>query len=139
MKLNDLFTRTVVTAGPDDSLASVARKMKEHNVGCVVVTEWGRPFGIITDRDLGLALGAEGLSRQTPAREVMTSHVLAIPEDTGIFTATKYIRECGVRRLPVVDREDRVVGIVSLDDLLMCLATELSNLAEGIEHETVLK
>lgn len=139
MKLNDLFTRKVVTAGPEDSLASVARKMKEHNIGSVVITEWERPVGILTDRDIALALGADGRSRQSPAREVMTPHVVAVPEDTGIFTATKYIRECGVRRLPVVDREDHVVGLVSVDDLLLCLATELSNLTDGIEHETVTR
>ena len=139
MKLNDLFTRAVITAGPDEALAGIARRMQEHNVGTVVVVEVGRPVGIITDRDLALALGARGLSPQAPAREVMTRHVLAVPEDTGVFTATRFIQDRKVRRLPVVDREDRLVGLVSLDDLLRWLARELSNLAEGIGPEAQVK
>jgi CBS domain-containing protein len=139
MKLNDLFTRDVVTAGPDESLAGIARRMQEHNVGTAVIVEDGRPVGIITDRDLALALGARGLSPQAPVREVMTRHVLAVPEDTAVFTATRFIQDRKVRRLPVVDREDRLVGLVSLDDLLRWLARELSNLAEGIGPEVQVK
>jgi CBS domain-containing protein len=139
MKLSDLFTKEAVTAEPAETLAAVAVRMKEHHVGTVVVTEDGRPVGILTDRDLALALGANGLSPQTPVAHVMSRHVLAIPEDAGIFTATRYIREGRVRRLPVVDAEDRVVGMVSLDDLLGCLASELANLVEGIKPEMVVK
>jgi CBS domain-containing protein len=94
-----------------------------------------RPVGIVTDRDLALALGAQGESLNTPVRKVMSHHVLAIPEDTAIYTATRIMRERQVRRLPVVDREDRVVGILTLDDLLWFLGRELYNLAEGIKPE----
>jgi CBS domain-containing protein len=139
MKLNDIFTRSVVTAGPEDTLAAVATRMQEHNVGAVVIVEGGRPVGIVTDRDLALALGARGVARTSPARQVMTGHVVAVPADTTVLAATKYIRECGVRRLPIVDAEDRVVGLVSLDDLLRVLAKELHNLAEGIKHEMEVK
>ena len=139
MKLNDLFTRNVITAGPDEPLAGIARRMQDHNVGTVVIVEDARPVGIITDRDLALALGARGLSPQAPARETMTRHVLAVPEDTGVFTATRFIQDRKVRRLPIVDGEDRLVGLVSLDDLLRWLARELSNLAEGIGPEVQVK
>ncbi|HLN30140.1 MAG TPA: CBS domain-containing protein [Gemmataceae bacterium] len=139
MKLNEIFTRDVVTAGPEETLAAVAAKMAEHNVGTVVVVENRRPVGIITDRDLALALGAQGVSPQAQAQKVMTRHVLAIPEDMGIYSATKFMREREVRRLPIVDREDRLVGIVTLDDLLRFLGRELYNLAEGIKHEVEIK
>jgi CBS domain-containing protein len=135
MKLNDIFTKVVVTAGPGASLSSVARLMRDHNVGAVVIVEERRPVGIITDRDLALALGANEMSADAPAEKVMARHVLAIPEDTGIYTATRFLRERRVRRLPIVDAEDRVVGMVSLDDLLRVLAGELCNLAEGIKQE----
>ena len=69
----------------------------------------------------------------------MTRHVLAIPDDMSIFTATQSIRDCQVRRLPIVDRQDRLVGMVSLDDLMGRLARELYNLAEGIKHEVEVK
>jgi CBS domain-containing protein len=139
MKLNDMFIRSVVTARPEETLAAVARRMQEHNVGTVVVVEDQRPVGILTDRDLALALGARGVSPQAAAQEVMTRHVLAVPEDTGIFTATKCVQARKVRRLPIVDRQDRLVGMVSLDDLLRCLARELYNLVEGIEPEMHVK
>ncbi|MFO0967275.1 MAG: CBS domain-containing protein [Gemmataceae bacterium] len=139
MKLSDIYTRHVVTAEPDESLATVARKMDEHNVGTVVVLDDGRPVGIITDRDVALALGARRLGSDTPVEKVMSRHVLAVPEDASVFSATRYIRECGVRRLPIVDREDRVVGMVSMDDLLRTFAEELHNLAMGIEPEMAVR
>jgi CBS domain-containing protein len=139
MKLNDIFTRNVVTARPEDTLATVALRMQEHNVGTVVIVENQRPVGIITDRDLALAVGARDVSPQAEVQKVMTRHVLAIPEDTSIYTATKFMREREVRRLPIVDREDRLVGIVTLDDLLRFLGRELCNLAEGIKHETEVR
>lgn len=139
MKLSDLFTKNVVTAGSAETLSAVAHQMQEQNVGTVVIVEDGRPVGIVTERDLALAMGAQGISPQAQVQKVMTHHVVAIPEDTGIFTATKYMRDCAVRRLPIVDREDRLVGIVTLDDLLRCLGRELYNLTEGIKHEMEVK
>lgn len=139
MKLNDIFTRNVVIAAPEETLAAVALKMQEHNVGTVVIVEDRRPVGIVTDRDLALALGARRISPNTEVQNVMTRHVLAIPEDTSIYTATKFMREREVRRLPIVDREDRLVGMVTLDDLLRFLGRELYNLAEGIKHEMDVK
>jgi len=70
---------------------------------------------------------------------VMTHHVLAIPEDMSIYTATRFMREREVRRLPNVDKEDCLVGLVTLDDLLRFLGRELYNLGEGIKHEMEVK
>jgi CBS domain-containing protein len=139
MKLNDIFVRSVVTGRPEETLAAIAVRMQEHNVGTVVIVKDQRPVGIVTDRDLALALGAQGTSPQAPVQKVMIQHVLAIPEDMSIYAATKFMRERQVRRLPIVDREDRLVGIVTLDDLLRFLGRELYNLAEGIKHEMEVK
>jgi CBS domain-containing protein len=139
MNLNDIFTKSVVTGRPEETLATIALRMQKHNVGTVVIVKDQRPVGIVTDRDLALALGAQGISPQAAVQKVMTQHVLAIPEDTSVYAATKFMREREVRRLPIVDREDRLVGIVTLDDLLRFLGRELYNLAEGIKHEMDLK
>jgi CBS domain-containing protein len=139
MRLSNLFTKKPITAEAEEALASVAQKMQEHNVGTVVVVEQHRPVGIITDRDLALALGARGISAQAPVQQVMTRHVLAIPDETSILAATQHVKECHVRRLPIVDREDHLVGMVTLDDLLRCLGRELYNLTEGIEGEMKIK
>jgi CBS domain-containing protein len=139
MKVSEVCSRGAVSAPPEATLAAVARQMQHHNVGAVVVLADGRPVGIVTDRDLALALGARGASPLAPVEMVMTRRVLAVPQDADVLTAARYIRECGVRRLPVVDGEDRVIGVVSLDDLLRLLARELTDLAEGIRREMEVK
>jgi CBS domain-containing protein len=135
MKLSDIFSKYVVTASPEETLATIATRMQEHNVGMIVVVEDERPVGIVTDRDLALALGAQGMPTAAPVEAVMTPNVLAIPDDMDVLAATRFIRESGVRRLPIVDRDDRLVGIVTLDDLLHFLGKELHNLTCGIEQE----
>jgi CBS domain-containing protein len=139
MTLGQLFPRKVVTASPKDSLAFVAARMQEHNVGAVVVTEDDRPVGIVTDRDLALAMGARAVSPQAPVETVMASNVRTILADEGVFTATRHMRDYEVRRLPVVDAEGRLVGIVTLDDLLRLLGREQYELAEGIRHEVEVR
>jgi CBS domain-containing protein len=140
MRINHVYLKKVVTARPADPVNSVARQMHEHNVGTVVVLDAeGRPIGIVTDRDLALALGARDVARQCPVEKVMTRRVVAVPEDADLLAATKFFRECGVRRLPVVDRDDRVVGLVSLDDLLQLLVGELNDLVQAIRSEMVVK
>lgn len=135
MKLSTLFTRGVVTAKPDAMLSEVAKLMRNHNVGAVVIHEKERPVGIITDRDLALALGASNIAPSVQVRDVMTHHVLAIPDDTDILTATRFMHQRQVRRLPLVDSNDHLVGMVTLDDLLDLLGREFSNLAESVTRE----
>jgi CBS domain-containing protein len=139
MKLSDRFTKQAITAAPGDALLSIAQKMEHHNVGAVVIAEDGRPVGIITDRDVALAVGAHGISAKAEAHKIMKRRVVAIPDDTGILTATRFMREAGVRRLPVVDKADRLTGMVTLDDLLEILGEELHNLARGIEGEVKVR
>ncbi|CAN5239843.1 hypothetical protein BH11PLA2_BH11PLA2_09750 [soil metagenome] len=97
MKLSSIFTHGVITANPAASLSMVAGLMQSHNVGAVVIEEHRRPVGIITDRDLAMALGVNGHTLLTPACDVMNRHVLAIPDSTDLFTATQYLRERHVR------------------------------------------
>jgi len=113
--------------------------MRDRNVGAVVVVEGQKPVGIITDRDLALALGARGVASGAPVQNVMTAPVRTIPEAAGIFGATQCMRDAGVRRLPIVDKDGHLTGIVSLDDLLRLLGGELYNLAEGVRHEQKVK
>lgn len=135
MLLGEKFAKEMFTAGPQQSLASVARLMRDHNVGTVVVVEDEKPIGIVTDRDLALAIGASELPPQTPVCEVMTTPITTIRENKDVFEATWYMQGYEVRRLPIVDEDGRLVGIVTMDDLLRLLGRELSNLAEGIKPE----
>jgi signal-transduction protein with cAMP-binding, CBS, and nucleotidyltransferase domain len=139
MKLGTMFVREVVTAGPKEPLTEVAKLMEEHNVGTVVVAEQDRPVGIVTDRDLALAVCARGVSPHEHVQKVMTCPVSTMRHDEGVYKATQHMMELGVRRLPVVDEVGRLVGLVSLDDLLLLLSRELHNMAEGIRAETSVK
>jgi CBS domain-containing protein len=130
------FARKVVTAAPTTPLAQVACLMEEHNVGAVVITEQQKPVGIVTDRDLALALGARGHSPQTPVARVMSTPVKTLPQDAGVFYyAARTLMEEEVRRMPIVDDDGWLVGIITLDDLLRVTVRELSYLIEGIKPE----
>ena len=135
MKLGSILTPGAITATPATTLGLVAGLMKAHNVGAVVIEEKQRPVGIITDRDLAMALGVNGHSIHSHAADVMTKHVLAIPEGTDFLTATRFMKERRVRRLPVVDADDKLVGMVTMDNLLSTLGRELANLTETIKDE----
>jgi CBS domain-containing protein len=129
------FVRSVVTARPQQNLAAVARLMEQHNVGAVVIVEGQRPVGILTDRDLALALGARGMAPDTPAARVMSTPVTTATYREGIFDLTQAIRETQVRRLPVVDDDGYLVGIVTVDDLLRVIGRETANVMEGLVAE----
>jgi CBS domain-containing protein len=139
MQTIEKFVKRVVTAKPQETLAAIARLMEQHNVGAVVLAEEHRPVGIVTDRDLALQVVGHGVPLQTPAAQVMTAPVKTVGRDDGIFDTTQSMREYAVRRLPVVDNEGRLVGLVTLDDLLRVLSRELSNLVEGIRSEMAVK
>ncbi|HYV37399.1 MAG TPA: CBS domain-containing protein [Gemmataceae bacterium] len=126
-------------AQPSDSLTAVARSMERHNVGAIVVVENGRPAGIVTDRDLALQVVARGVSPQKAVRDIMTAPVKTVEQSEGVFDTTRTMMDAKVRRLPVVGEDDRVVGIVTLDDLLGVLSQELSHLIAGIKPEMETK
>jgi CBS domain-containing protein len=135
MRVGNTFTNEVVTAGTEQNVAWVASLMEQNNVGTVVITEEQRPVGIVTDRDIALAVAAHGLSPKDRVGDVMTTPVATIERHEGVFKATKRMKENALRRLVVVDELGRVVGLVSLDDLLLLLAGELQNLAQGVRAE----
>ncbi|HLN32228.1 MAG TPA: CBS domain-containing protein [Gemmataceae bacterium] len=139
MKTIEKFVKRVVTAMPQETLAAVARLMEQHNVGAVVLAENHRPVGIVTDRDLALHIAAHGVPLQAPAARVMSTPVMTVGRDDGVFDTTQSMMESGVRRLPVVDEDGRLVGLVTLDDLLRVLGRELSNLLDGIRSEMAVK
>jgi CBS domain-containing protein len=107
--------------------------MRENEIGAVVVVdEQRRPIGICTDRDVTLrALLKGGDPGGIPVDRIMTKPVVAVPEDTLLFDLLRVMARKGIRRVPVVDPKDQsVVGVVSMDDIILLLTTELSNVAE---------
>jgi CBS domain-containing protein len=135
MKTIETFVKPIITASPSESLTAVARLMDEHNVGAVVIAEDHRPVGIVTDRDLAVGVLARGRSGESSVAGIMSTPVQTVHRDDGVFDTSDLMRETGVRRLPVVDDDGRLVGVVTFDDVLCVLAQELSNLGRGIRSE----
>jgi CBS domain-containing protein len=118
MQVRDVMTRDVEVIHPDTLLQEAATKMKRLDVGMLPVCDGERLVGMLTDRDITVRATAEGYDpKSTPAREVMTEKVLYVFEDDNVSAATEIMEHAQVRRLPILNREKKLVGIVSLGDL----------------------
>jgi CBS domain-containing protein len=133
MNLREQFQKEVVAIEPEGTIADAVRLMKEENVGAVVVVANEKVAGILTDRDVALALAVDGVSADLPVSEIMTKDVITIWDDQGIFNATQYFLGHNFRRLPIIDRHDRLVGMVTTDDLFALLTRELFNVSKALE------
>jgi CBS domain-containing protein len=119
MKVKDAMTRNVRIADPDQTIQDVARIMSELDSGVLPVGENDRLVGMITDRDIAVRAVAEGRGPETAVREVMTPDVRYCFEDEDTEHVARNMADQQVRRLPVVNRDKRLVGIVSLGDLAL--------------------
>ncbi len=127
------YIRPVVIATLDESVGTVARRLRDRRVGCLVVTREGRPVGIVTDRDLALRVVAEGRDPETTrVDEIVTFDPIVLHESDSPEVASRCMCDHGVRRLPLVDDAGRVIGIVIADDLLVSLGLQLARLGEAI-------
>jgi len=128
------FARPVVTARLDELVSVVAQRLRDRHVGCVVIVRNGKPFGILTDRDVTVRVVAAGLDPSTTRVEDVATLAPVVARDLeGFETAARRMREYGVRRLPVVDERGDVRGIVTADDLVRLVGRELGDLSEGLE------
>ena len=117
MKIREHMSREVRTIAPDRSLRDAARMMASMDVGALPVGEDDRLVGMITDRDIAIRAVAEGRECDTPLREIMSPEVMYCFEDEDAAHVAANMGDIQVRRLPVLDRNKRLVGIVSLGDL----------------------
>lgn len=129
--VKEIAATDVVTAARADSVSDVAELMREENVGSVVVEEKELSVGIITDRQLALALADDPEIGHENVAKLMTFDVATVPESASVFQTVQLMSDEGIRRAPVVDDDDRLVGLVSLDDILHVIAEEF-NTAEDI-------
>jgi len=110
-----------------------AQRMKDKMVGSLVVLDGDKPAGIITDRDIAIrVVGAGKDPTTTQVKEVMTRDPITIRDDASFFELTKMFRDAAVRRLIVVDKEGKLLGLISIDDVLELLTTEFANLITAI-------
>ena len=118
MQLSDIMTSNPVVLGPDTMLRDAAQKMRDLDSGVMPVGENDRLVGMLTDRDITVRATADGKDpNTTPVRDVMTSDVVYCFVDDDIEMAARTMEENQIRRVIVLDRDKRLVGIASLGDL----------------------
>jgi CBS domain-containing protein len=123
--------RSVVTVEPEVTLLAAARRMASEGVGTLVVTDGGKLIGLVTDRDIVIRGLARALPLDARIDSVMSMNVVAIDADSDIRDAQRAFGHHAVRRLPIVDGGN-VVGLLSIDDLMVALTEEMSEVTRGI-------
>ena len=120
MKIQEVMTADVSVVGPDTSILEIARKMRDADIGSTPVVENERLVGMVTDRDIVVRVIAEGGdARAKTARDAMSPGILYCFADDTVDAVLENMGDQQIRRLPVVDRDKRLVGVVSLGDLAL--------------------
>ncbi len=140
MQVGEICTREVVCASIETTISAAAKLMRQYHIGDVIVTrdEDGRriPLGIVTDRDIVLGVVAPELSSSTlTVGDIMGSDLITAAESEDVFDAMQRMRNKGVRRIPIVQDDGDLAGILSIDDIIEILAEEMNQLARLISRE----
>lgn len=140
MPVGEFCNKEVVTVQQEDNVLTAAALMRRNHVGTVLVVEQRNgglfPVGIVTDRDIIMEVVAPELDPAViTVGDIMAPELTMIKEGAGLSEAIQHMRNMAVRRLPVIDAAGRLVGIITLDDLLLLLADELHALARLVTRE----
>ena len=140
MNIGEVCMRTVVFTRPDSTILEAAQLMRNSHVGDLIVMEESGmhsvPVGIVTDRDIVLAVVAKNVSPETVTiGDIMCTELVVAKEEDSIWETLQRMRRKGVRRIPVVNEREGLVGIFTLDDMLDLLADEMKELAALIRRE----
>jgi len=138
MPIGEICSRAVVVVQRHESVLEAAKLMRQYHVGDVVVIEERDgvrvPVGLVTDRDLVVEIMATGLDANVmTVEDIMEPELACVKDTTGIFETVQYMRSRSIRRVPVVDEHDALLGILSLDDLLELLSEELLAIAKLVK------
>ena len=132
-QLKDLMSRDVKVISPDMTIKDAAKKMRDGDFGMLPVGEDDRMIGTISDRDIAIRAVAEGKDTGTKVRDVMSEGIAWAFEDDSVEEAAKIMSKRQVRRLPIVDRDKRLVGIVALGDFAV-ESSEIRPAAEALSE-----
>ena len=135
MKVSEVMTRDVRTVRPDQSVREAANFMLQADAGAIPVTDGDRLIGMITDRDIAVRGVAEGHGPDTLVRELMTNDIVAVRVEDDTDEVAVRMGEAQVRRLPVIDDQQKLCGIVSLSDLTrMSDSSDAEPALEGVSQ-----
>lgn len=133
MRCREIMTKSVRTATPEMSLRDVAILMRDGDMGAVPVVENGKLIGIVTDRDIVVRVVAEGKDAATPIRAAMTTELFTVTPDDFVFEAIRLMGDKQVRRVPVIDNNDELAGIIAMADVVLETEDE-REIAETLEE-----
>ncbi len=127
MKVKDMMHRGAEFVAPNATLQQIAKKMRDFDVGAIPVCDKGKPVGIVTDRDIAIRALAEGKDpAKVEARAVMSRNVVFCRDSEEAEDALRIMEDNQVRRLPVLDEEHKLIGMVSLGDISHALSQEMT-------------
>ena len=140
MTVSEICNREVRTIQRDGSVLEAAKLMRQYHVGALIVidkvNDRAIPVGVITDRDLVVEVLATGLDKEAiTVDDVMTQELFAVKENTAIHDAINFMRRKTIRRLPIINDDGELVGIITTDDVMEILSEEVLDLAKLIRYE----
>jgi CBS domain-containing protein len=136
MSLMNFCRKSLVRISADASIVEACRLMEEKNVGCLIAERDGKLCGILTDRDIALRVaGAQKNPQETSVLEIMTPDPIRISVDKDLHHLTSLMHTYHVRRVPIVNGYDTAVGIVTLDDLIAQMGSNMSEIGKAISEE----
>ena len=133
LRCSEIMTRNVKTAAAGSSLGDVAAIMRDGDMGAVPVVDGGKLVGIVTDRDIVIRGVAEGAGPETPISNVMTRDLFSVKPDNFVFEAIRLMGDKQVRRLPVIDSNGELKGIIAMADVALETEDE-REIAETLEE-----
>jgi CBS domain-containing protein len=133
IKCREIMTKSVRTASPGDTIRQVAELMRDGDMGAVPILDNGKLVGIVTDRDIVVRSVAEGIEPGAPISSVMSGDLSTVTPDDFVFTAIRQMGDRQVRRIPVVDLDGGLAGIISMADVALETEDELE-IAEALEE-----
>lgn len=135
MTLTQVATEEVVTASLDTDIRDVLDMMDENDVGSVVIADDDEPVGIVTDRMIAMGMRDVDTIDDLSVEDVMTEDLVTVDEAATHFDALETMSEHGIRRIPIVSDDGTLTGIITLDDLLVVTAAELTNASDVITQQ----
>ncbi len=140
MFVGEMCNRQVVICQPEDSVQKAAQLMRDNHVGDVIVVEHKEnkhiPVGILTDRDIVIEILAEEVDlSEVAVKDVMSSELITVKEENHIVETIEEMKDRGIRRVPVVNRDGSLEGILAVEDTIELVAELLSDLVKLFKHE----
>lgn len=140
MSLRDIMQKNVLAVGPESTIQDAVKLMDKNHMGTIVVVDKlnGKkrsPIGIVTDRDIAISLGnGNGVERNSSIKEVMTPNVIFCSPEDGIYMVIEKMRANRIRKIPVVNETNHLIGMITSDDFVTLLGSELDHLGQIVNY-----